>query len=216
MNTDDLALLFDGMANGMQSGLKPTAKTELEKLAAMFRRFPNQTATEFVKFVDDAFGKERNSIPALVERIRAFREGRGEPFNEIWGGIESTKPASNLGKILKGLGAKPGRRKDENLQRLRSLLQGGGSDLPIPSEVPEDKAEKEFREYCSIRDNIATLSLEEIRTRFNAIAAQGKPVMVAVLRKLGYHTSGSKRDLEDRLLGPLEMMKMSQERTKLI
>ena len=215
MNTDDLALLFDGMAKGMQSGLKPTAKVELEKLGAMFRRFPNQTATEFVKFVDDAFRKERNSVPALVERIRAFREGGGEPFDEIWAGIESTKPAGNLAKILKGLGTKPGKRKDENLQRLRNLLQGGG-DLAPPSGVPDDEAEKEFQEYCWIRENIATLSLEEIRNRFNAIAAQGKPVMAAVLRKLGYHTSGSKQDLEDRLLGTLEMMKISHERTKSI
>lgn len=215
MNTDDLALLFEGMATGMRSGLKPAAKAELERLAAMFRRFRNQNAAEFIKFVDDAFGKERNSVPVLVERIRAFRDGRGEPFEEIWAGVQSTKPAGNLAKILKGLGTKPGKRKDENLQRLHKLLQGR-SDLAPPADVAEDKAEKEFQEYCWIRENIATLSLDEIRTRFNAIAAQGKPVMAAVLRKLGYHSSGSRQDLEDRLLGPLEMMKMSHERTKSI
>jgi hypothetical protein len=39
----------------------------------MFRRFPNQSIGDFVKFVEGTFVKERNSVSVFVKRIKAFK-----------------------------------------------------------------------------------------------------------------------------------------------
>src|SRR5437588_6391841 len=98
MNIEELALLFDGISKGLAAGLKEKEKKELAALVGMFRRFPNQSITDFIKFVEGSFSKERNSVPALVERIKQFRQGTGEPYQELHGSLAAVG-AADLKKL---------------------------------------------------------------------------------------------------------------------
>jgi hypothetical protein len=124
MNIEELAQVFDGLARGLAAGLKEKEKKELAALVGMFRRFPNQGVSDFIKFVEGAFSKERNSVPALVERIKAFKQGEGEPRQELQASLASAG-ATDLKKLVTALGMKAAGKKDDNLKLLQSHLSDG-------------------------------------------------------------------------------------------
>jgi hypothetical protein len=218
MNIEELAQVFDGLARGLAAGLKEKEKKELAALVGMFRRFPNQGVTDFIKFVEGAFSKERNSVPALVERIKAFKRGAGEPLQELHASLTGVG-APDLKKLVAALGMKAAAKKDDNLKLLQSHLSDGqteGSATSGPSADLAGEVDKAFSQYEAIKADLRTITVEEMRSRFAGLSALPKPVLAGVLSKLGYPADGSKEELEAKLLDNLTSIKISHEQTKQI
>ncbi len=218
MNIEELAQVFDGLLMGLSSGLKATEKKELAALTGMFRRFPNQTIGDFVKFVEGSFSKERNSVPVLVERIRAFKQGTGEPLQELQTSLASLGAVERK-KLVVALGMKAGRTKDDNLNLLQSFLTNSQSETSAPSEPTTTLAaevDRAYAEYEAIKADLPTITVDEMRARFAAVSALSKPVLAGVLSKLGYPADGSKEAIEAQLLDNLTSIKISLDQTKRI
>jgi hypothetical protein len=218
MNIEELAQIFDGLLMGLGSGLKATEKKELTALTGMFRRFPNQSISDFVKFVDGSFSKERNSVPVLIERIRAFKQGTGESLQELQGSLASLGAAERK-KLVVALGMKAGRTKDDNLRMLQSFLTNGQAETSAASEPVTALAaevDRAYAQYEAIKADLPILTVEEMRAKFAAVSALSKPVLAGVLSKLGYPSDGSKEAIEAQLLDNLTSIKISLDQTKRI
>jgi hypothetical protein len=218
MNIEELAQVFDGLLNGLAAGLKATEKKELAALTGMFRRFPNQSIGDFVKFVEGSFSKERNSVPALVERIRAFKQGTGEPLQELQNSLASLG-ATERKKLVAALGMKAGRTKDDNLNLLQSFLTNGRAETSAASEPTTDltrEVDRAYAQYEAIKTDLTTITVDEMRARFAAVSALSKPVLAGVLSMLGYPADGSKEAIEAQLLDNLTSIKISLDQTKRI
>jgi hypothetical protein len=222
MNTEDLAIVFEGITGGLGAALKEKDRKELGALAGMFRRFPSQSITEFIKFVDASFSKEKNSVPAMVERIRAFEQGRGEPVEELQGSLAKVG-APDLKKVVTALGMKAAGKKDENVRLLESrFLRGSGSQASSAAGQGDGAAdsrheiEAAYAEYEAIKSALKDISVPEMRGRFAALSGRPKPVLVGVLAKLGYPADGSREDLAAKLLDNLTSLKISFDQTRQI
>lgn len=218
MNIEELAQVFDGLLKGLDAGLKATEKKELAALAGMFRRFPNQGIGDFVKFVEASFSKERNSVPVLVERVRAFKQGTGEPIQDLQAGLTSLG-ASDCKKLVVALGIKPGRTKDDNLKLLESFLASGQAETsaaPVPVLDVSGAVDRAYAQYQAIKADLPAITVEEMRSRFAGLAALSKPVLAGVLSKLGYPSDGPKEAIAAQLLDNLTSIKISLDQTKRI
>ena len=218
MNIEELAQVFDGLAKGLASGLKEKEKKELTALVGMFRRFPNQGISDFIKFVDGAFAKERNSVPALVERIKLFKQGEGETRQELESSFLSMS-ATDLKRLVRALGMKAGGKKDENLRLLQSYLSDGVTNPSLVPRTSTDLAaetDKAYALYEAIKSQLRSISIEEMRARFAELSAFPKDVLAGVLSKLGYPADGSKEKIEAKLLDNLTSIKISFDQTKQI
>lgn len=218
MNIADLAQVFDGLLAGLADGLKEREKKELAALTGMFRRFPNQSIGDFVKFVEGTFAKERNSVPVLVERIKAFQQGTGEPLQELQSGL-ARLGATDLKKLVAALGMKAASKKDDNLKLLQSHLTNGPVEAstasgPTADLIPE--VDRAYAQYQAIKADLPSITIEEMRARFTALAVLSKSVLAGVLSKLGYPTDGSKEAIEAQLLNNLTGIKISLDQTKRI
>jgi len=218
MNIEELAQVFDGLVHGLASGLKEKEKKELTALVGMFRRFPNQGISDFIKFVDGAFAKERNSVPALIERIKLFKQGEGETRQELESSFLNMS-ATDLKKLVTALGMKAGGKKDDNLRLLQSFLSRNQTDhLPNTEAVPEfdREVDRAYTLYEAIKSQLRTISIEEMRAKFTSLSVFPKPVLAGVLTKLGYPAGGSKEEIEAKLLDNLTSIKISYDQTKQI
>ncbi|MCS6898130.1 MAG: hypothetical protein NZM29_09170 [Nitrospira sp.] len=218
MNIEQLAYVFEGLAQGLASGLKEKEKAELTALVAMFRRFPNQSINDFIKFVDGAFAKERNSIPALVERINLFKQRRGETRQDLEASLTSVG-AADLKKLVSALGMKPCAKKDDNLRLLLNLLGQtvhGPSDAIVTQKELSAEIDRAFAIYESIKADLRSLSIEEMKARFADLSVFPRPILAGVLSKLGYPADGSKEEMELKLLDNLTSIKISQDQTRQI
>ncbi len=218
MNIEELAQIFDGLLKGLAVGLKEKEKKELAALTAMFRRFPNQSISDFVKFVEGTFSKERNSLPVLVERIRAFKQGTGEPLHELQTSLVSLGAVERK-KLVAALGMKAGRTKDDNLNLLQSFLTNSQAEAPAVSEPATALAaevDQAYARYEAIKADLPTITVEEMRARFDVLSVLSKPVLAGVLSKLGYPAVGSKEVIEAQLLDNLTSIKISLDQTKRI
>jgi hypothetical protein len=218
MNIEELAQVFDGLLKGLAAGLKEKEKKEFASLAGMFRRFPNQSISDFVKFVEGTFAKERNSVPALVERIRTFKQGTGEPLQELRSSLMGLG-ATDRKKLVVSLGMKAGRTKDDNLKLLHSFLSDGQTETPAASTPATDltaEVDRAYAQYEAIKADLSAITVEEMRARFATLSALSKPVLAGVLSKLGYPAVGSKEAIEAQLLDNLTSIKISLDQTKRI
>ncbi len=218
MNIEELAQVFDGLLKGLDAGLKATEKKELAALTGMFRRFPNQSIGDYVKFVEGAFSKERNSIPVLIERIKAFQQGTGEPIQELQASLTSLG-APERKKLVAALGMKAGRTKDDNLKLLQSFLANGPAETPTTTgPVPDIAAEvgRAYARYEAIQADLPAITVDEMRARFATLSTLSKPVLAGVLSKLGYPADGSKEAIEAQLLDNLTSIKISLDQTRRI
>ena len=218
MNIEELAQVFDGLARGLAAGLKEKEKRELAALVGMFRRFPNQGVSDFIRFVEGAFSKERNSVPALVERIKAFKQGAGEPLPELQVSLASVG-AADLKKLVTAMGMKAASKKDDNLKLLQCHLSSGQAEASAPSGSATDfdgEVDKAYAQYEAIKADLRAITVEEMRARFVALSALPKPVLAGVLSKLGYPADGSKEEIEAKLLDNLTSIKISHDQTKQI
>lgn len=218
MNIEELAQVFDGLLKGLAASLIKKEKDELAALAGMFRRFPNQSIKDFVKFVEGTFAKERNSVPVLVERIRAFKQGTGEPLQELHTSLVSLG-APERKKLVAALGMKAGRTKDDNLKLLQSFLtnsQAEASAALEPASTLAEEVDRAYVQYEAIKSDLAAITVDEMRTRFGELSALAKPVLAGVLSKLGYPADGSKDAIEAQLLDNLTSIKISLDQTKRI
>ena len=218
MNIEELAQVFDGLLMGLGSGLKATEKKDLAALTGMFRRFPNQSISDFVKFVEGSFSKERNSLPVLVERIKAFKQGIGEPLLELQASLASVG-ATDLKKVIAALGMKAASKKDDNLKLLQSLLTDDQTEASAASGPTTDLAhevDRAYAQYEAIKADLPTITVDEMRMRFAAVSALSKPVLAGVLSKLGYPADGSKEAIGAQLLDNLTSIKISLDQTKRI
>lgn len=218
MNIEELAQVFDGLARGFASGLKEKERKELLALVGLFRRFPNQGISEFIRFVEGAFSKERNSIPALVERIKVFKQGTGEPRQDLEASLASIG-APDLKKLVAALGMKAGGKRDDNLKLLQSYLADGHPD---PSPAPEahtdfaGEVDRAYALYEAIKAELRSISINEMRSRFTGLTTLPKPVLAGILSRLGFATDGSKEQIEAKLLDILTSIKLSYDQTKQI
>ncbi len=218
MNIEELAQVFDGLLKGLAGGLIKKEKEELAALAGMFRRFPNQSIKDFVKFVEGTFAKERNSLPVLVERIKAFKQGAGESLQELQASTASVG-AADLKKLVTALGIKAASKKDDNLKLLQTFLMGSQTEAPAASGSAMDlsrEVDTAYAQYEAIKAELSTITIEEMRARFAAFSALSKPVLAGVLSKLGYPVDGSKEAIEAQLLDNLTSIKISLDQTKRI
>jgi hypothetical protein len=218
MNIEELAQVFDGLLMGLGSGLEATEKKELAALTGMFRRFPNQSISDFIKFVEGSFSKERNSVPPLVERIKLLKQGTGEPLPELQTSLASLGAAERK-KLVAALGMKTGRTKDDNLRLLNSFLTNSQAEASATSEPDTALAaevDRAYAQYEAIKADLATISVEEMRARFTTFSALSKPVLAGVLSRLGYPADGSKEAIEAQLLDNLTSIKISLDQTKRI
>jgi hypothetical protein len=218
MNIEELAQVFDGLLRGLGAGLKATEKKELAALTGMFRRFPNQSISDFVKFVEGSFSKERNSVPALVERIRLFKQGTGEPLQELQASLASLGAAERK-KLVVALGMKAGRTKDDNLKLLQSFLTNGQAETSAASESATTLAaevDRAYAQYEAIKADLPSITVDEMRARLAALSSLSKPVLAGVLSKLGYPADGSKEAIAAQLLDNLISIKISLDQTKRI
>jgi hypothetical protein len=218
MNIEELAQVFDGLLKGLAAGLKEKEKKELAALAGMFRRFPNQGIGDFVRFVEGTFAKERNSVPVLVERIKAFKQGTGEPLQELQASLTDLG-ATERKKLVTSLGMRAGRTKDDNLKLLQSFLTGHQTETLPPSVPATDltaEIDRAYAQYEAIKADLAAITVEEMRARFAALSTFSKPVLAGVLSRLGYPAGGSKEAIEAQLLDNLTSIKISLDQTKRI
>ena len=217
MNTEELAQVFDGLARGLASGLKDKEKKELAALIGMFRRFPNQGVGDFVKSVEGAFSKERNSVPALVERIKAFEQGAGEPSKELDADVAKLG-AADLKKLVTALGMKSAASKTDNLKLVRSRLSEGPATAP-ESPGPAGLAgevDEAYSQYEAIKADLRSITVEEMRARFAGLSRLPKPVLAGLLTRLGYPADGSKEEVAAKLLDNLTSIKISHDQTRQI
>jgi len=218
MNIEELAQVFDGLLGGLGAGLKATEKKELAALAGMFRRFPNQSIGDFVKFVEGTFAKERNSVPVLVERIKAFEQGMGEPLQELQTCLVSLG-ATERKKLVASLGMKAGRTKDDNLKLLQAYLTNGQNEAAAASATGANltaEVDRAYALYEAIKADLSAITIEEMKARFSVLATLPKPVLAGVLSKLGYPADGSKEAIEAQLRDNLTSIKISLDQTKRI
>jgi hypothetical protein len=218
MNIEELAQVLDGLLKGLGSGLKEKEKKELAALAGMFRRFSNQSINDFVKSVEGSFSKERNSVQALVERIKTYKQGTGEPIQELQASLKSCL-ANDLKKLLAALGMKAGRTKGDNLKLLQSFLTSGQAETLAASTPVLDvsgEVDRAFAQYQAIKADLPAITVEEMRSRFAGLAVLSKPVLAGVLSKLGYPADGPKETITAQLLDNLTSIKISIDQTKRI
>jgi hypothetical protein len=218
MNIEELAQVFDGLLMGLGSGLKATEKKDLAALTGMLRRFPNQRISDFVKFVEGSFSKERNSVPVLVERIRLLKQGTGEPLQELQTSLASLGAAERK-KLVAALGMKTGRTKDDNLNLLQSFLTNSQAETSAASEPDTAliaEVDRAYAQYEAIKADLPIITVDEMRARFASVSALSKPVLAGVLSKLGYPADGSKEAIEAQLLDNLISIKISLDQTKRI
>lgn len=216
MNTEELAHVFDGLAKGLGASLRDKEKKELAAVVGMFRRFPNQSVGDFTKFVEGAFSRERNSVPALVERIRACQQGAGEPYSELRQSLAGIG-ANDLKKVVIALGGKAGK-KEDNLQLLDSQLSNGrnGSIAQPASNGFNADVDRAYAQYEAIKADLRNITVQEMRARFAAISNLPKPVLAGVLARLGYPADGGKEEIEHKLLDNLTSIKISYDQTRQI
>jgi hypothetical protein len=211
MNIQDLALVVEGINNGLGGAMKSQEQKDLSDLAKMFRRFSDQTVGDFVKFVDRAFVNERDSVPALVERIKRYENQKDEPIEELKASLGRAK-ADDLKKILKAFALKPARNKPANLHLIESQLLS--NDVATVTNNEDAEIQRAYQEYESIKADLEKLSVDEIRRRFAPLADLPKSVLAGVAGKVGYRTDESKTQLGTMLLDNLIGIKISLEQTK--
>jgi hypothetical protein len=169
-----------------------------------------------VKFVEGSFLKERNSVPALADRFRAFRDGQGESREELEASARALS-AADLKKLVKVLGLAPAASKNGNLTTLAGHLSGqgkaGSSSHSASESTPHEQIDQVHGEYQALRRELATLSFDELRRRFDRLATAPKVVLAGVAQRIGFAADGSREDLAKRLLGNLESIKVSQHQT---
>lgn len=216
MTTDEIAQLFDGIIAGLGDGLKEPAKKGMGTLVGLLRRFPKQGIGEFVKLVEGALSKDKNSLPAIAERVRSYQAGGGEPRQELLTSAK-TLGAPELKKLLASLGIKPANKKDDNLKLFESHLAGGQSPTTSPTEINlSHDIDRAAAAYDAIKAALRDLSIADIRAKFAAVSAFPRPVLAGLLERLGYPADGRKDELEAKLLDNLTSLKISQDQTRQI
>jgi hypothetical protein len=157
--------------------------------------------------------KANGGVQTLAERLRAAKEGR-EPANTVLALVQKLK-SPELKELLNALGQPSRGTMAENHQTIQAWL---GTSQPAPAAVAnghQDDVEAGHRLYCELRDN-GHLSIDELRERFQPIAAYPKTVIEAITAKLGYRFEGNKQDIANRLLQTLEGLYVSRARADLI
>lgn len=211
MNIADLATVFEGLTKGFGGVLKDKDKKELNGLVAMLQRFPGQSVSDFVKFVDGAFSKERKSIPALVERLRTAPALPDQDKQELKHDV-GTLGATDLKKLVVAMGQKAAARKDENLHRvLRFMGEQTSEHVPIAS---SDLNAVALGSYESLKSEIPRISVDDVYKRYDVLVeGWDKSVFVSVLKAIGYTADGTKDLLRAQLLDNLMSIKISKDQT---
>jgi hypothetical protein len=217
MNAENVADLVEGVARGLGDGLKASAAQELTALAGLLRRYGGRPVKEFVAFVEKAFAGDRDSVPALVERIQSARAGGGEPAADLQAVLKKLTVAP-LKSVAKALGVPAGRTKADTLAALQSFIAGGPAAGPGAGGGRDPgAADRGYREYEAIQRDLSGLSIEEIRVRFRPILELAKPDLEEIARRLGYTSvGGSREEIARQLLSVLERKKTSQVQTSFI
>jgi hypothetical protein len=218
MTTHQLAHLLDHLLQGFGDSLK--SGTGFPEVIATFRELPDQPLKELVKNLRKATASPSSgaagSGPALIEHIRAVHAGAtdGPPP------IDPNKlTAPQLKDVLRAFQQPVSGTKAALVARVRQLMASPATsnDSPPPpvSEFDPAAVEEGVRVYSELRDN-PTLSLAEVRARFERLRNYPKPVVEEITRRLQYTPHGSRSEMLDRLLANLESLKMSQQRMQQI
>lgn len=239
MNVEEVAALLKGVSEALRDSIKTSASQELASLAELLgsfegksvreftgfiesmhlllRRYPGGSTKEFVAFVEKAFSAEKNSVPALIERMSAIKAGSGEPLAELQA-ILKKLPAASLKSVAKAIGVAAGRTKNDTMAALQSWLSDTSqSHSPLKPETSLDQADHAYRRIREIESRLATLSVEDIRSQFEQVQGLSKPVLEQVATRMGYSSiAGSRDEIARQLLSILVRKKTSQVQTSLI
>jgi hypothetical protein len=210
LTTHELAGLLAHLAEGLGLALKDTAKRELVDAAAAFRELPSMSMKEVGKILrkPEVGGVDQ---AAIGDRVRACREGTGESVDQLMKDINKLK-LPELKALLTALGQDPGKGTVAKLKtNIRGLLE---TSLPPGASPPHvETTDGQIEEGCRLMEDLRTaplLTIEDVRTRFEAIRRQPRHVVEGIARKLGYEFSGGKDAIADELLQTLERMRISK------
>jgi len=126
---------------------------------------------------------------------------------------------NELKDILAAFGQKGTRTTVDNLARVKALLtppaNGTHSTSTSQPVVDEQQINDGVQLYERLRD-ATDLSITDVRAGFEPLRSYPKPVVEEIVRHLQYTPHGSAKDMLDRLLTNLEVIKMSQYRSETI
>jgi hypothetical protein len=219
VTTHELAGLLDHLRDGLGPALQKRTGEEFAEAAEAFRSLPEKTLKEFAKDVQKSAAAAGGGVERLIERIRAFRAGGGEPVDQVMKDVNKLKQA-DLQSLIRALGQNPGKNKvTENKALVHRLLQAPAEDGPATAAAADGGFERQiedgYRLMQQLRDAPA-LSIEELRSGFAAVRQSPKAVLDGIARKLGYSFSGGRDEVADQLLQTLERMRISQMRGDVI
>jgi hypothetical protein len=209
MTTHELARVLTHLRDGFGASLRVDAVTDLTEAATALQALPDKALRDLAKDMQTANG----GVQILAERLRAAK-GDAEPANAVLALVQKLK-APELKELVKALGQPSRRTMAENHQAIQAWLGTSHAAPAAAANGHQDDVEAGYRLYCQLRDN-GHLSIDELRQRFQPIAAYPKTVIEAVAAKLGYRFEGNKQDVANRLLQTLEGLYVSRARADLI
>ena len=185
MNVEEVAALVNGVSEALGGSLKgyftPGLGFDVRSLLRSFEgkpvkeftsfvesmrrlvKHPGGSVKEFVAFVEKAFSGERDSVPALIERMNAHKAGTGESLVELQTSLKKL-PVAPLKSLAKALGVPAGRVKNDTVAALLSWLSNTSATPAQPGpDLSVDRAVSGYRRIREIEARLAGLSIESIR-----------------------------------------------------
>jgi hypothetical protein len=218
MTTHQLASLLEHLHLGFGDSLK--AGTGFVEAIAALREAPDQSLKELAKKLQaansprSAGGRSASvDLEAIIKQIQSIREDVAQT-SELPDPSRLTSP--QLKQVLRSFQQPTTGTKPTLVGRVRQLYaptspaNNGLSSSGATVSANEMRAVDEgIRLFCELRDN-KSLSISDVRARFEPFRGYSKPVVEEVSRRLKYTPHGSRTEMLERLLSNLESIKVSQ------
>jgi hypothetical protein len=223
MKTAEFASFLTTLRNSVfGQALKTDAREGLDGVIALFQRLPEESLKSYVKMIENSWPRTW-----LVNECKAFRKSGNGNLEELLS-LANSLVKIDLFALLKRLEVKRVRisaKKEEYLNQLRDWLLGVADSEPSQNgqassssdrkahEPQQDNAdtaheiEEGFELFSSIKNNLDNLDYPEIRQEFEPLKRKSSDVLRGILDKLEMSTTGSRQQLESKLLSHLEFQR---------
>jgi hypothetical protein len=219
MTTHEFARWVDGLRDWLGDGLNKTLAKSLSDFSEAFRDLPDKSLKDLVKDLK-ALQSAACAVGPLIADMKALHNGEAASADKTLARIDKMK-LPELKEICKALALTPKRTISENKALLRSFVEGAHvakapANGPPMIAAGSDEIEEGYQEYSGLKNSLASVTIPELRARFDSFRRFSKAALEGIARRLGYHFTGSKEELFNRLLQTLEGMKISQVRGEII
>ncbi len=217
MTTHEVARWFDGLRTWLGDALNKTTAKGLTEVSDAFRELPDKPFKDFVKDIKSAGG----GASALFEEIKAYRNSQAGSAEQLRARVSKLKLAEAK-EITRGLGLPARKKLDDFKSQLREYIDGTIGPSPTTNGVAgstssiSQEIDTGYRQFLQLKESLGSLTIDELRARFEYFRRFSVPVLEGIAQRLGYHFTGSKDRVFGQLLQTLEGMNISQYRGEVI